>query len=88
MFSQALAAVQLVCWVEGGARCDGDAAGAETADHGRGRGHAGVALPGGLSASAGAISRRLTRSPSRARPSSTAQKQKPALASLTAINRD
>jgi hypothetical protein len=42
-------------------------------DHGRGRGQAGVALPGGLSASAGAISRRLTRSPSRARPSSTAQ---------------
>jgi hypothetical protein len=29
VFSQALTAVQLVCWVEGDARCDDDAAGAD-----------------------------------------------------------
>jgi hypothetical protein len=34
--------------VEGRARCTGDAAGAETADHRRGNGHAGAAVPGGV----------------------------------------
>jgi hypothetical protein len=36
-----------VRWVEGGGRCTGDAAGAETADHRRGHGHAGAAVPCG-----------------------------------------
>jgi hypothetical protein len=34
-------------WVEGRARCAGEAAGAETADHRRGRGHDGAELPCG-----------------------------------------
>jgi hypothetical protein len=34
-----------VRWMEGRTRCAGDAAGAETADHRRGHGHAGATLP-------------------------------------------
>jgi hypothetical protein len=36
-----------VRWVEGRARCAGDSSGADTADHRRGHGHAGAAVPGG-----------------------------------------